>query len=175
MQATETAAHLIHGFGGRARAFVEIQQGCDHRCTFCIIPFARGPNRSVGLGRIVEQVRTLVDQGFREVVLTGVDICSYGFGLPGKPQAWRTCKAFVGGGTGVTALRLSSLDPAAIDDGLFDLLATEPRLMPHLHLSIQSLDDVILKRMKRRHLYADVDRVITAPALTDQMWFLAPI
>ena len=161
MQATETAAHLIHGFGGRARAFVEIQQGCDHRCTFCIIPFARGPNRSVGLGRIVEQVRTLVDQGFREVVLTGVDICSYGFGLPGNPKLGDLVRRLLAAVPALPRLRLSSLDPAAIDDGLFDLLATEPRLMPHLHLSIQSLDDVILKRMKRRHLYADVGRVVT--------------
>ena len=159
MQATETAAHLIHGFGGRARAFVEIQQGCDHRCTFCIIPFARGPNRSVGLGRIVEQVRTLVDQGFRD--RAGGRYLLLWLRFARQPQAWRPCKAFIGGGTGVTAAAPEFLDPAAIDDGLFDLLATEPRLMPHLHLSIQSLDDVILKRMKRRHLYADVDRVVT--------------
>ncbi len=160
MQATETAAHLIHGFDGRARAFVEIQQGCDHRCTFCIIPFARGPNRSVGLGRIVEQVRTLVDRGFREVVLTGVDICSFGAGLPGKPKLGDLVRRLLAAVPALPRLRLSSLDPAAIDDSLFDALASEPRVMPHLHLSVQALDDVILKRMKRRHLYADVERAL---------------
>ena len=160
MQATETAAHLIHGFDGRARAFVEIQQGCDHRCTFCIIPFARGPNRSVGLGRIVGQVRTLVDQGFREVVLTGVDICSFGVDLPGKPKLGDLVNRLLAAVPALPRLRLSSLDPAAIDDSLFDVLASERRLMPHLHLSVQALDDVILKRMKRRHLYADVERTV---------------
>ena len=160
MQATETAAHLIHGFDGRARAFVEIQQGCDHRCTFCIIPFARGPNRSVGLGRIVEQVRTLADRGFREVVLTGVDICSFGASLPGKPKLGDLVRRLLAAVPALPRLRLSSLDPAAIDDSLFDVLASEPRLMPHLHLSVQALDDVILKRMKRRHLYADVERAV---------------
>ena len=160
MQATETAAHLIHGFDGRARAFVEIQQGCDHRCTFCIIPFARGPNRSVGLGRIADQVQVLVDQGFKEVVLTGVDICSYGTGLPGEPTLGQLVRRLLAAVPDLPRLRLSSLDPAAIDDALFEVLADEPRLMPHLHLSVQALDDVILKRMRRRHLRADVEKAI---------------
>jgi len=160
MRATETAAHLIHGFDGRARAFVEIQQGCDHRCTFCIIPFARGPNRGAGLGRIAEQVRVLAAKGFKEVVLTGVDICSYGAGLPGEPRLGELVRRLLAAVPELPRLRLSSLDPAAMDDGLFDVLADEPRLMPHLHLSIQALDDTILKRMKRRHLVADVASVM---------------
>lgn len=159
MSVTETAGHLIQGFDGRARAFVQVQQGCDHRCTFCIIPFARGANRSVPLGAIVEQTRTLVDAGFKEIVLTGVDICSYGDDLPGQPRLGDVARRLLIQVPGLERLRLSSLDPAAMDDGLFDLLADEPRLMPHLHLSLQAMDDLVLKRMKRRHLRGDALRV----------------
>jgi len=160
MQVRDVAAHLIHGFDGRARAFVEVQQGCDHRCTFCIIPFARGPNRGVGIGRIVDQVRLLVADGFKEVVLTGVDICSYGADLPGQPKLGDMVTKLLDQVPELPRLRLSSLDPAAMDDALFDVLAKEPRLMPHLHLSIQALDDMVLKRMKRRHLVSDVFDVV---------------
>ena len=160
MSVRETAGHLVRGFDGRARAFVQIQQGCDHRCTFCIIPFARGNNRSVPLGAIVEQVRTLVGEGYREVVLTGVDICSYGEDLPSKPRLGDIARRLLVQVPGLERLRLSSLDPAAMDDGLFDLLAGEPRMMPHLHLSLQAMDDMVLKRMKRRHLRGDAARVI---------------
>ena len=151
MAVRETAPHLVSGFDEHTRAFVQIQQGCDHRCTFCIIPFARGNNRSIGAGRIAEQVRTLVDAGYREVVLTGVDICSYGSDLPGTPSLGDLCFRLLKAVPGLRRLRLSSLDPAAIDDKLFDLIASEPRLMPHLHLSLQAMDDMVLKRMKRRH------------------------
>jgi threonylcarbamoyladenosine tRNA methylthiotransferase MtaB len=136
-----------------------VQQGCDHRCTFCIIPFARGANRSVPLGAIVEQTRTLVAAGFKEVVLTGVDICSYGDDLPGQPRLGDVARRLLIQVPALERLRLSSLDPAAMDDGLFDLLADEPRLMPHLHLSLQAMDDMVLKRMKRRHLRDDALRV----------------
>ena len=149
MTVRETAPHLISGMEGRTRAFVQIQQGCDHRCTFCIIPFARGPNRSVSADAIIAQVRGLVDAGHREVVLTGVDICSYGADSAGS----------LGGLVGrllaeapdLERLRLSTLDPAAIDDELYRHFAEQPRLMPHLHLSLQAMDDMVLKRMKRRH------------------------
>jgi len=159
MTVRETASHLVKGFDGRARAFVQIQQGCDHRCTFCIIPFARGNNRSVPLGAIVEQTRTLVREGYREIVLTGVDICSYGSDLPGRPRLGEVVKRLLIQVPEVERLRLSSLDPAAMDDTLFDVLASEPRLMPHLHLSLQAMDDMVLKRMKRRHLREDALRV----------------
>ncbi len=159
MTIRETASHLVRGFDGRTRAFVQIQQGCDHRCTFCIIPFARGNNRSVPLGAIVEQTRTLVREGYREIVLTGVDICSYGSDLPGKPRLGEIIRRLLVQVPELERLRLSSLDPAAMDDALFDVLAHEPRLMPHLHLSLQAMDDMILKRMKRRHLRSDAFRV----------------
>lgn len=159
MTIRETASHLVRGFDGRTRAFVQIQQGCDHRCTFCIIPFARGNNRSVPLGAIVEQTRTLVQEGYREIVLTGVDICSYGSDLPGQPRLGEIIKRLLVQVPELERLRLSSLDPAAMDDALFDVLASEPRLMPHLHLSLQAMDDMILKRMKRRHLRSDAFRV----------------
>lgn len=151
MEATETAPHLIEGFDGRTRAFVQVQQGCDHRCTFCIIPFARGPNRSVPLGAIAEQTATLADAGYAEVVLTGVDISSYGADLAGQPTLGQLCKRLLAAVPGLKRLRLSSLDPAAVDDDVLDLLATDPRLMPHVHLSLQAMDDMVLKRMKRRH------------------------
>lgn len=159
MTVRETASHLVKGFDGRARAFVQIQQGCDHRCTFCIIPFARGNNRSVPLGAIAEQVRILASEGYREIVLTGVDICSYGTDLPGQPRLGEIVKRLLVQVPELERLRLSSLDPAAMDDTLFEVLANEPRLMPHLHLSLQAMDDMVLKRMKRRHLRDDAFRV----------------
>ena len=151
----ETAGHLIAGFDGRARAFVEVQQGCDHRCTFCIIPYGRGPNRSVPMGRIAEQVRRLVDAGYKEVVFTGVDITAYGADLPGAPSLGQMVRRVLAAVPELPRLRLSSLDPVEVDSDLFELIATEPRLMPHLHLSLQAGDDMILKRMKRRHSRAD--------------------
>ncbi|OIR06187.1 threonylcarbamoyladenosine tRNA methylthiotransferase MtaB [mine drainage metagenome] len=156
MALRDTAGHLISGFEGRARAFVEIQQGCDHRCTFCIIPFGRGPNRSTPMGRIVEQVRTLARAGYGEVVLTGVDIASYGGDLPGRPGLGQMVRRLLAQVPELPRLRLSSLDPMGLDDDLLRLIAEEPRLMPHIHLSVQAGDDMILKRMKRRHLRADV-------------------
>ena len=160
MAATETAAHLVTEFAGRARAFVQVQQGCDHRCTFCIIPFGRGPSRSVPIGAIVEQVRLLVASGYNEVVLTGVDITSYGPDLPGAPCLGQMVRRLLALVPELPRLRLSSLDPAAIDEDLWRLIADEPRLMPHLHLSLQAGSDLILKRMKRRHLTADARDVI---------------
>jgi threonylcarbamoyladenosine tRNA methylthiotransferase MtaB len=151
MQARDTAAHLVTEFAGRARAFVQVQQGCDHRCTFCVIPFGRGPNRSVPIGAIVTQVRTLVAAGFHEIVLSGVDIASYGPDLPGAPSLGQMIRRLLALVPELPRLRLSSLDPAAIDDDLWHVLASDPRLMPHLHLSLQSANDMILKRMKRRH------------------------
>ena len=152
MAARETAPHLVTEFAGRARAFVQVQQGCDHRCTFCIIPFGRGPNRSVPIGAIAEQVRTLVATGFQEIVLTGVDIASYGPDLPGRPTLGQMARRLLAAVPELPRLRLSSIDPAAIDDDLWRLIETEPRLMPHLHFSLQAGSDLILKRMKRRHL-----------------------
>lgn len=157
MTVKETAPHLIAGFEGRARAFVEIQQGCDHRCTFCIIPFGRGNNRSVPIGVIVDQVRLLVAEGYREIVLTGVDITDYGRDLPGAPRLGEMIRRLLALVPELPRLRLSSVDPAEIDDALFGLIADEPRLMPHFHISVQSGDDMILKRMKRRHSRADIE------------------
>jgi len=155
MSVQETAGHLVEGLDGRARAFLQVQQGCDHRCTFCIIPFGRGPSRSVPLGVIAEQARKLVDNGYREIVLTGVDITSFGTDLPGEPTLGSMVKRLLGAVPELDRLRLSSIDAVEVDDDLFDLIATEPRLMPHLHLSLQAGDDMILKRMKRRHSRAD--------------------
>jgi threonylcarbamoyladenosine tRNA methylthiotransferase MtaB len=160
MAARETAAHLVTEFVGRARAFVQVQQGCDHRCTFCIIPFGRGPSRSVPIGVVVEQVRALVGAGYREVVLTGVDITSYGPDLPGAPSLGQMVRRLLALVPELARLRLSSLDPNEIDADLWQLIANEPRLMPHLHLSIQAGADLVLKRMKRRHLRADALAVI---------------
>jgi threonylcarbamoyladenosine tRNA methylthiotransferase MtaB len=153
---------------GRTRAFVAVQQGCDHRCTFCIIPFGRGPSRSVPVGAVVQQVRTLVARGCAEVVLTGVDITSYGTDLPGHPSLGQMVRRLLALVPDLPRLRLSSLDPAAIDDDLWRLVAEEARLMPHLHLSLQHGADLILKRMKRRHLRAD------AVALCDRARHLRP-
>ena len=156
MDVRETAGHLVEGFDGRARAFVQVQQGCDHRCTFCIIPFARGNNRSVPMGRITQEVRGLVEAGFREIVITGVDITGYGGDLPGTPTLGQMLRRLLMAVPELPRLRLSSIDPAEADDDLFRLIADEPRLMPHFHVSAQAGDDMILKRMKRRHLRADV-------------------
>ena len=160
MAARETAAHLVTEFASRARAFVQVQQGCDHRCTFCIIPFGRGPNRSVPIGVIADQVRTLVASGYQEVVLTGVDVASYGPDLPGAPSLGQMIRRVLLAVPELPRLRLASIDPAAIDDDLWRLIAEEPRLMPHLHLSLQAGSDLILKRMRRRHLRADAMAVI---------------
>jgi threonylcarbamoyladenosine tRNA methylthiotransferase MtaB len=160
MAARETAAHLVTEFASRARAFVQVQQGCDHRCTFCIIPFGRGPNRSVPIGVIADQVRTLVAGGYQEVVLTGVDVASYGPDLPGAPSLGQMIRRLLLAVPELPRLRLSSIDPAAIDDDLWRLIAEEPRLMPHLHLSLQAGSDLILKRMRRRHLCAGAMAVI---------------
>jgi threonylcarbamoyladenosine tRNA methylthiotransferase MtaB len=151
MAVRETAHHLLDGYTDQTRAFVEIQQGCDHRCTFCIIPFARGPSRSVPVERLVGQIAALVSRGHREVVLTGVDIASYGGDLAAQPRLGGLARSILRDVPELERLRLSSLDPAAIDDDIFALFAGEKRLMPHLHLSLQAGDDLILKRMKRRH------------------------
>ena len=155
MAVKETAGHLIQGFEGRARAFVQVQQGCDHRCTFCIIPYGRGPSRSVPVGRVVAQVRTLLANGYREVVLTGVDLTAYGLDLPGRPSLGSMVRRLLAQVPELERLRLSSLDPVEMDRELIRLIAEEPRLMPHLHLSLQAGDDMVLKRMKRRHSRAD--------------------
>jgi threonylcarbamoyladenosine tRNA methylthiotransferase MtaB len=151
----ETALHLIEGFEGRARAFVQVQNGCDHRCTFCIIPYGRGASRSVPMGEVVAQVARLVDNGYAEVVLTGVDMTSYGTGLPGAPKLGFLVKQILKHVPDLQRLRLSSIDSIEADKDLLDCIAGDDRLMPHLHLSLQAGDDLILKRMKRRHLRAD--------------------
>jgi threonylcarbamoyladenosine tRNA methylthiotransferase MtaB len=155
MAVTETAAHLIDGLEGRARAFVQVQNGCDHRCTFCIIPYGRGNSRSVPMGEVVAQVRRLCARGYREVVLTGVDLTSYGATLPGAPKLGTLVKQMLKHVPELARLRLSSIDAVEADRDLLDAFANEARLMPHLHLSLQAGDDLILKRMKRRHLRAD--------------------
>ncbi len=155
MTVKETAPPVISGLEGRTRAFVQIQQGCDHRCTYCIIPFARGPNRAVTPAAIIAQVRGLVDAGYLEVVLTGVDICSYGADITGTPNLAGLISEILAAVPDLARLRLSTLDPAVVDDALVRLLASEERLMPHLHLSLQAMDDVVLKRMKRRHARQD--------------------
>jgi threonylcarbamoyladenosine tRNA methylthiotransferase MtaB len=160
MTVRETAPHLLRGFAGRSRAFIQVQQGCDHRCTFCIIPFGRGPSRSVPVGAVADLVRSLVAAGYREVVLTGVDIASYGRDLPGTPTLGQMARRVLKLVPELPRLRLSSIDPAAIDADLWRLIETEPRVMPHLHLSIQAGSDLILKRMKRRHSREGVIEVI---------------
>ena len=151
MSVAQLAGHLVPGFDGRSRAFVQVQQGCDHRCTFCIIPFARGPSRSVPMGAIVRQIRTLVENGYAEVVLTGVDITAYGSDLPGRPNLGQLLRRLLRAVPELPRLRLSSLDAVEIDPELERLLLGEERVMPHLHLSLQAGDDLILKRMARRH------------------------
>lgn len=163
MSVRETAGHMLNSFEGRTRAFVQVQNGCDHRCTFCIIPFARGNSRSVPMGEVVRQVEALIDNGYQEIVLTGVDITSYGADLPGTPTLGRLCETILRLVPDLPRLRLSSIDSFEIDPLLEDLLATAPRLMPHVHLSLQAGDDMILKRMKRRHTRAQ------AIAFTDRL------
>jgi threonylcarbamoyladenosine tRNA methylthiotransferase MtaB len=154
----ETASHIIDGFGTRHRAYVQVQNGCDHRCTFCIIPFGRGPSRSVPAGVVVDQIRRLVDRGFLEVVLTGVDLTSWGADLPGTPPLGDLVRRILRLVPDLPRLRISSIDSIEADPALMEAIATEPRLMPHLHLSLQHGDDLILKRMKRRHLREDAIR-----------------
>jgi threonylcarbamoyladenosine tRNA methylthiotransferase MtaB len=158
MSVRETASHMVDGLKDRARAFVQVQNGCDHRCTFCIIPYGRGNSRSVPMGEVIGQIGRLVENGYREVVLTGVDITSYGADLPGAPKLGKLVKTILTRIPELPRLRLSSIDSIEADDDLMDALATERRLMPHLHLSLQAGDDLILKRMKRRHLRDDTIR-----------------
>lgn len=155
MAVTQTAAHLIDGFGTRSRAYVQVQNGCDHRCTFCIIPYGRGNSRSVPAGVVVEQIKRLVGNGFQEVVLTGVDLTSWGADLPSKPPLGNLVRRILRLVPDLPRLRISSIDSVEADPDLMEAIATEPRLMPHLHLSLQHGDDLILKRMKRRHLRDD--------------------
>ena len=155
MSVKKTAAHLVDGLEGRARAFVQVQNGCDHRCTFCIIPYGRGNSRSVPMGEVVDEVRRLSERGYREVVLTGVDLTSYGGNLPGAPRLGTLVKQILKHVPELERLRLSSIDSVEADADLLDAFASDARLMPHLHLSLQAGDDMILKRMKRRHLRAD--------------------
>jgi threonylcarbamoyladenosine tRNA methylthiotransferase MtaB len=156
MSVKETAAHMVTSFDNPARAFVQVQNGCDHRCTFCIIPYGRGNSRSVPIGEIVAQVRMLVEKGYHEIVLTGVDISDYGKDLPGAPTLGQMMRRLLALVPDLKRLRLSSIDAVEVDDDLYRLIAEEPRLMPHLHVSLQAGDDMILKRMKRRHSRKDV-------------------
>ena len=158
MSVTETAGHLIDGFGTRSRAYVQVQNGCDHRCTFCIIPYGRGNSRSVPAGVVVDQIKRLVDKGFNEVVLTGVDLTSWGADLPAEPKLGDLVMRILKLVPDLPRLRISSIDSIEVDENLMQAIATEPRLMPHLHLSLQHGDDMILKRMKRRHLRDDAIR-----------------
>lgn len=172
----ETASHLIAGFETHTRAFIQVQNGCDHRCTFCIIPFGRGPSRSVAPERVIEQIRLLADAGVGEVVLSGVDLTAYGEDLPAKPPLGSLVQRILRHVPDLPRLRLSSLDPVEIDDDLWAALADAPRLMPHLHLSLQAGDDVVLKRMKRRHLRDDARAVVArARALRPDVVFGADL
>jgi threonylcarbamoyladenosine tRNA methylthiotransferase MtaB len=156
MAVREMAPHLLEGFQkGLPRVFVQVQNGCDHRCTFCIIPYGRGNSRSVPMGAVVDQVRTLVERGHAEIVLTGVDLTSYGADLPGTPKLGQLTRQILRHVPELKRLRISSIDSIEVDRDLLDVIAGEERLMPHLHLSLQSGDDLILKRMKRRHARAD--------------------
>ncbi|PHQ63774.1 MAG: tRNA (N(6)-L-threonylcarbamoyladenosine(37)-C(2))-methylthiotransferase MtaB [Sphingobium sp.] len=160
MAVRDTAPHMASAFADHARAFLEVQNGCDHRCTFCIIPYGRGNSRSVPAGAVVDKAKQLVDAGYKEIVLTGVDVTSYGPDLPGSPSLGLLIERIMKGVPDLPRLRLSSIDSVEIDDRLFDLIAHEPRMMPHLHLSLQAGDDMILKRMKRRHARADAIRIV---------------
>jgi threonylcarbamoyladenosine tRNA methylthiotransferase MtaB len=158
MSVRETALHLVDGFEGRARAFVQVQNGCDHRCTFCIIPYGRGNSRSVPMGDVVGQIRRLVENGYAEVVLTGVDLTSFGSDLPGSPRLGKLTRTILAQVPDLKRLRISSIDSIEADADLMRAIGDEERLMPHMHLSLQHGDDLILKRMKRRHLSADAIR-----------------
>ena len=151
MALTKTTPHLVSAFSGKTRAFVEIQNGCDHRCTFCIIPYGRGNSRSVPAGNVIDHIKILLDRGFNEVVLTGVDVTSYGHDLPGKPNLGQLVERIMKYVPALPRLRLSSIDGVEIDARLFELITQESRVMPHVHLSLQAGDNMILKRMKRRH------------------------
>ncbi|MEQ3625620.1 MAG: tRNA (N(6)-L-threonylcarbamoyladenosine(37)-C(2))-methylthiotransferase MtaB [Celeribacter sp.] len=176
MSVTETAGHLIDGFGTRARAYVQVQNGCDHRCTFCIIPYGRGNSRSVPAGVVVDQIKRLVQQGYNEIVLTGVDLTSWGADLPATPRLGDLVLRILKLVPDLPRLRISSIDSIEADDALMQAIATEPRLMPHLHLSLQAGDDMILKRMKRRHLRDDAIRFCEeARSLRPDMTFGADI
>ena len=176
MSVQETAGHLIDGFGTRSRAYVQVQNGCDHRCTFCIIPYGRGNSRSVPAGVVVEQIKRLVGAGYNEVVLTGVDLTSWGADLPATPRLGDLVRRILKLVPDLARLRISSIDSIEADPALMEAIATEPRLMPHLHLSLQAGDDMILKRMKRRHLRDDAIRFCEeARALRPDMVFGADI
>ncbi|MBM1633092.1 tRNA (N(6)-L-threonylcarbamoyladenosine(37)-C(2))-methylthiotransferase MtaB [Sulfitobacter mediterraneus] len=176
MSVTETAGHLIDGFGTRSRAYVQVQNGCDHRCTFCIIPYGRGNSRSVPAGVVVDQIKRLVGKGFNEVVLTGVDLTSWGADLPATPKLGDLVMRILRLVPDLPRLRISSIDSIEVDGNLMQAIATEPRLMPHLHLSLQHGDDMILKRMKRRHLRDDAIRFTEeAKRLRPDMTFGADI
>ncbi|XAT61973.1 tRNA (N(6)-L-threonylcarbamoyladenosine(37)-C(2))-methylthiotransferase MtaB [Rhodobacteraceae bacterium Araon29] len=176
MSVRETAGHLIDGFGTRARAYVQVQNGCDHRCTFCIIPYGRGNSRSVAAGVVVDQIKRLVDRGYNEVVLTGVDLTSWGADLPATPKLGDLVMRILKLIPDLPRLRISSIDSIEVDENLMQAIATEPRLMPHLHLSLQHGDDLILKRMKRRHFRDDAIRFCeTAQKLRPDMTFGADI
>lgn len=155
MSVKKTAPHLIDGYEERSRAFVQVQNGCDHRCTFCIIPYGRGNSRSVPAGEVVTQIKQLVDNGYREVIITGVDITSYGPDLPGSPTLGSLCQQILKNVPDLERLRLSSIDSIETDEALFDIITSDQRMMPHLHLSLQAGDNMILKRMKRRHTRED--------------------
>jgi len=176
MSVTETAGHLIDGFGTRSRAYVQVQNGCDHRCTFCIIPYGRGNSRSVPAGVVVDQIKRLVDRGYNEIVLTGVDLTSWGADLPATPRLGDLVLRILKLVPDLPRLRISSIDSIEVDPSLMQAIADEPRLMPHLHLSLQAGDDMILKRMKRRHLRDDAIRFCQeARRLRPEMTFGADI
>ncbi len=155
MQVKQTAPQMVSSFSGKSRAFIEVQNGCDHRCTFCIIPYGRGNSRSVPSGKVVDHVKKLVDQGFQEIVLTGVDVTSYGPDLPGQNNLGYLLERILKNVPSLRRLRMSSIDGVEIDERMFDIISSDSRVMPHLHLSLQSGDNMILKRMKRRHSRED--------------------
>jgi threonylcarbamoyladenosine tRNA methylthiotransferase MtaB len=176
MELRETASHMVEAFTEQTRAFVQVQNGCNHRCTFCIIPYGRGNSRSVPMGEVVREVEKLVEKGYNEIVFTGVDISAYGEDLPNKPTLGQLVKRTLAAVPTLPRLRLSSIDAVEVDDHLYDAIAGEPRLMPHLHISLQAGDDMVLKRMKRRHLRQDaIDFVDKVRTLRPDMVFGADI